>query len=138
MRNIDCCVCLEDNVVHYTQDFMLTKCKHPVCKECYTQLLCNECPLCRIPIYSLLVDIEKAIYNILFVRYKTFLNDIEYYDLIFLYGNWGVLVITKNEFEYVFSYRSKMIYMMTYYYLHCKPINSNIILNQKLCSNICV
>ena len=137
MRNIDCCVCLEDNVEHYTQDFMLTKCNHPVCKDCYMQLIISECPLCRIPIYSLLVDIEKAIYNVLFVRYKTFLNDIEYYDLIFLHGNWGVLVITKTK-EYVFLYRSKMVYMLTYYYLHCKPINSNIILKQKLCSNICV
>ena len=138
MRTIDCCVCLEDNVDHYTQDFMLTKCKHPICKDCYTQLIISKCPLCRIPIYSLLVDIEKAIYNVLFVRYETFLKDVEYHDLIFLYGNWGVLVITKNDFEYVFSYRSKMIYMMTYYYLHCKPINSNIILNQKNCCNICV
>ena len=132
MRTIDCCVCLEDNVDHYTQDFMLTKCKHPICKDCYTQLIISKCPLCRIPIYSLLVDIEKAIYNVLFVRYETFLKDVEYHDLIFLYGNWGVLVITKNDFEYVFSYRSKMIYMMTYYYLHCKPINSN----KKICSNM--
>ena len=132
MRNIDCCVCLEDNVLYYTQDFMLTKCKHPVCKECYIQLIISKCPLCRIPIYSLLVDIEKAIYNVLFVRYEKFLNNIEYYDLIFLYGNWGVLVITKIK-EYIFIlYISKMIYMMTYYYLHCKPINSN----KKICSNM--
>ena len=132
MRTIDCCVCLEDNVDHYTQDFMLTKCKHPICKDCYTQLIISKCPLCRIPIYSLLVDIEKAIYNVLFVRYEKFLNNIEYYDLIFLYGNWGVLVITKIK-EYIFIlYISKMIYMMTYYYLHCKPINSN----KKICSNM--
>jgi hypothetical protein len=137
MRSIDCCVCLEDNVEHYTHEFIITKCNHPICKNCYLQLIISECPLCRIRIYSLLADIEKAIYNVLFVRYEKFLNDIEYYDLIFLYGNWGVLIITKTK-EYVFLYRSKMIYMMTYYYLHCKPIKSNIIVNQKVCSSICV
>jgi hypothetical protein len=137
MRFTNCCVCLDDNIEHYTQEVITTKCSHPICKNCYTQLIISECPLCRIPIYSLLVDIEKAIHNILFVRYEKFLNDIEYHDLIFLNGNWGVLIITKIK-EYVFLYQSKIIYMMKYYYLHYKAINSNIILNQKFCSNICV
>ena len=71
MRKIDCCICLEDNVCHYTQEEMKTKCEHPVCKNCYFQLpQCPECPLCRMSIYSLLLDIKKAIFRVINVRYE--------------------------------------------------------------------
>lgn len=90
MRKIDCCICLEDNVCHYTQEEIETKCEHPVCKNCYFQLPQSECPLCRISISSLLLDIKKAIFHVINVRYEKLFRGSEniiYYVNIRRVGN---------------------------------------------------
>lgn len=40
-EKIECCVCLED------KKCLNLKCKHPLCKNCYQQLIRKICPLCR-------------------------------------------------------------------------------------------
>jgi hypothetical protein len=97
MRNINCCVCLEDNVCHYTQEEeMKTKCEHPVCRTCYFQLPQAECPLCRMSISSLLLDIQKAIFHVSNVRYEELFRGFEY----ILY-NVTIRRVGNNYFHYI-------------------------------------
>lgn len=96
MRNINCCVCLEDNVCHYTQEEMKAKCEHPVCKTCYFQLNQSECPLCRVSISSLLLDIQKAIFHVLNVRYEKLFSGFEH----ILY-NVTIRRVGNNYFHYI-------------------------------------
>ena len=139
MRTINCCVCLEDNVCHYTQEEIETKCEHPVCKNCYFQLNQPECPVCRTNIHSLFMDIKKAIFNVLNVRYENFLGDIEYSDILFGYFGIDILIIIKDDpvFEYSYLYKSLKREMEKYYYLHEKQIENNINIEQKVCDLIC-
>lgn len=84
----DCCVCLDNNVVHYASESISSICKHPVCLDCYKKLIENvdgekaKCPLCRCEIYSLRVDIDEAVNHINNVRYELILEKGEKYDEI--------------------------------------------------------
>jgi hypothetical protein len=126
MRLIDCCVCLEENVSHYNQekDIIIQKstCKHPVCKNCYFLLVKVECPLCRISIRNLLLDIKKAIFHILHIRYEKLLGDIKYIDIIFGYND---IFIVEPTFEYCFMYKNAIKDIAKFYYLHNKPYKKN-------------
>ena len=139
MRTINCCVCLEDNVYHYTQEDIESKCEHPLCKNCYFQLNQQECPLCRIPISSLLLDIKKAIFHILNVRYEKLFGDVEYINILFGYFGIDILLIIKDSpvYEYSYIYKSQREEMDKYYYLHNKNIEKNINIEQKVCPHIC-
>lgn len=138
MRNIDCCVCLDDNVLHYTQEEIKTTCRHPVCKNCYFQLIKQECPICGIHISSLFLDIQKAIFNIINVRYEKLYGDIDYINILFDYFDGHALLIIKddNYFEYYYKNSKKEI-IDQYYYLHSKHIEKDIKIEQKVCECIC-
>ena len=140
MRNIDCCVCLDENIIHYTQEDIKTKCKHPVCRNCYFQLTKLECPICGTCISSLFLDIQKAIFNILTVRYEKLYGDIDYINILFDYLDGYNLVIIKDDdttFEYSYYYKNAKKEIEKYYYLHSKHIEKNIQIEQKVCGYIC-
>jgi hypothetical protein len=69
----ECCVCLEDKIC------LNLKCKHPLCNNCYSQLVRKICPLCRenLVIYqnlfqilsSTFIEIGLFIFIVLFVYY---------------------------------------------------------------------
>ena len=74
---IDCCICYE-TAKKYTQAPSDTKCQHPVCMDCFKQLLEKECyengkkipcPLCRADIESPEIEIASAIDQIENVTY---------------------------------------------------------------------
>ena len=76
---VNCCICLDEDQINYTQEQVKTICKHPVCIECYKLLIektdidsCekSKCPLCRAYIYSVTVDIDKAIFSINNIKYE--------------------------------------------------------------------
>jgi len=139
MRNIDCCICLDENVLHYTQEDIKTTCRHPVCKNCYFQLTKQECPICAMHISSLFLDIQKAIFNIINVRYEKLYGDIDYINILFDYfGDDYALVIIKDDtyFEYYYKNSRKEI-IDQYYYLHNKHIEKDIKIEQKVCGCIC-
>lgn len=140
MRNTDCCVCLDENMIHYTQEDIQTTCKHPVCKNCYFQLTKQECPICGTCISSLFLDIQKAIFNILTVRYEKLYGDIDYINILFDYLDGYTLVIIKDDdttFEYSYYYKNAKKEIEKYYYLHGKHIENNIKIEQKVCGHIC-
>ena len=84
----DCCICLDNNVAHYASENITSICKHPVCLDCYKKLIENitgekaKCPLCRVDIYSLRVDLDEALHHINNVRYESILEVGEKYDEI--------------------------------------------------------
>lgn len=127
MRKIDCCVCLDENVYHYTQEDIQSKCEHPVCKNCYYQLTNSECPLCRTEISSLLLNVKKAIYHVLNVRYDD-LVEYEYFNLFFDFYVYEFVVVF-NDYYY---YEQK-----EFDYLHNKHIETDIQIEQKVCTQIC-
>jgi hypothetical protein len=74
---IDCCICL-DISIKYTQVPNSSKCEHPVCVDCFKQLLEKECyengkkipcPLCRAEIESPEIEISSAIEQVENVTY---------------------------------------------------------------------
>ena len=95
MSLIECCVCLDD-AEHYTNNTLVSKCKHPICKNCYTDMInkvCIEdgsnmkCPLCRTPIKDDYTDINMAIDRVKTTFYECILdtkclykNEIVYID----------------------------------------------------------
>lgn len=147
MRKIDCCICLEDNVCHYTQEEMKTKCEHPVCETCYFQLpQCPECPLCRMSIssFSFFIGANYLIeYSDDSRSYKA-INAFEYdYDRVFINDDgYTDESYTDDEIEYdnlySYSFSNKKREMDQYYYLHEKHIENNINIEQKVCDLICV
>ena len=75
---IECCVCY-DTAKKYTKIPSETKCEHPVCTDCFKQLLfkhCYEdgkkipCPLCRFPIESPELEVSSAIERIENLTYE--------------------------------------------------------------------
>lgn len=80
---ISCCICLDDNMCNYTPECVNTICKHPVCVDCYKQLIEKtdinsgekaKCPLCRVDIHSVQVEIEQAIYSINNISYECLID----------------------------------------------------------------
>ena len=55
MKKVDCCICLNNNLQHYSDCRIETICKHPVCIDCFKKLSSLQllCPLCRVPIQKL-------------------------------------------------------------------------------------
>jgi hypothetical protein len=126
-------------VLHYTQEEIKTKCRHPVCKNCYFQLIKQECPICGMHISSLFLDIQKAIFNIINVRYEKLYGDIDYINILFDYfdDDYALIIIKDdNYFEYYYKNSKKEI-IDQYYYLHSKHIEKDIKIEQKVCECIC-
>ena len=136
MRKIDCCVCLDNNVCHYTQEDIKTKCEHPVCKNCYFQLQNSECPLCRTDIYSIYIDVKKAIFNILNVRYEKLLGDINYSNLLFDMWGYEFIIILRRRREHPRMKRPRYE-IEKYFYLMNRYIEKDIKIDLKVCPQIC-
>ena len=138
MRKIDCCICLDENVCHYTDEDIKSKCEHPVCKNCYFQLPKEECPLCRTEIRSLIMDIKKAIYHVLNVRYeKLFGDDVSYVNILFV-DTWGYdfIIILRRRRPHPRMKRPRYE-IEQYYYLENRFIEKDIHMKQKVSPQIC-
>ena len=112
----DCCVCLEF-AVKYTSDVSESKCPHPVCADCYKQLDAKLCPLCRVPIKSLRLDIESAIYNITNFENVCILDYGEKVDEIIFDDYTDEIYFINYEMEH-FKPLSKRMEIKQYYYQH--------------------
>ena len=88
-KNMDCPVCLEDNVIETNIHYM--ECLHFVCDYCYDKLLSNSCPLCRQEI------------TLPFNRGRTFIeneNNLPNEDVIFFENDFVIPIMRKNRSEY--------------------------------------
>ncbi len=74
----DCCICLETSK-KYTQEKNTSKCEHPVCEQCFKEMIEKECfqgkkkipcPLCRVEIESIEIELSSAISHIENVTYE--------------------------------------------------------------------
>ena len=136
MGKIDCCVCFDENVCHYTDEDIKSKCIHPVCRNCYFQLPKEECPVCRTEISNLVMDIKKAIFNILNVRYENLFGDIKYSNILFDVLGYDFLIILRRRREHP---RMKLprYEIEKYFYLMNRYIEKDIQIDLKVCPQIC-
>jgi len=135
MGKIDCCICLDENVCHYTDEDIKTKCIHPVCKNCYFQLPKEECPLCRKGMSSLIMDIKKAIFNILNVRYEKLIR-INYVNVLFDIWGYEFLIILRRRREHARMKRPRYE-IEQFFYLMNTYIEKDIQIELKVCPQIC-
>lgn len=123
----DCCICLEISE-KYTQKASDTKCSHPVCKDCFKQMIEKECfqnqkkipcPLCRIEIESPEIEIASAIDHIKNVSYECIYDptldicdDMIFFDeeIIFvIYEDVEVVKTSRKNQLKKFNYMNKII-----------------------------
>jgi len=103
---IECCICYEISN-KYTQQPSDTKCKHPVCVNCFKQMIDKECyeehkkilcPICRIEIESPEIEISSAIDRVENITYECIYDQkVDKCDeIIFLYDD---IIFINYEYE---------------------------------------
>ena len=79
MNMIECCICYDEKTPKYTQQPSNTNCEHPVCVNCFKEMIDKECyeehkkipcPLCRAEIESPELEIAAAIDQVENVTYE--------------------------------------------------------------------
>jgi len=124
---IECCICYETSD-KYTQQPCETKCEHPVCVDCFKQMIEKECyekhkkipcPICRTEIESPEIEIAAAIFQVENVTYESifdpsvdqcdemiFLDD----DIIFInYEYYEADKTSKRSQIRKFNYMNKIV-----------------------------
>lgn len=103
---IECCICYEKSE-KYTQQPSKTKCEHPVCVDCFKQMIEKECyeehkkipcPICRTEIESPEIEIATAINQIENVTYECIYDPTvdQCDEIIFLYDD---IIFVKYEYD---------------------------------------
>jgi len=119
---IECCVCYYI-CEKYTHIPTQTKCKHPVCVDCFKKIIPNNnkklCPLCRVEIRNLDIEISLAVNYIKnFKKSQIDLSSLlNQYDDIIFYNSFITLVTYKKVLftptqikkESKFKYMNKII-----------------------------
>ena len=107
MSFIECCVCFE-NDKRYTQVKSDSKCQHPVCVNCFKEMIDKECfkgrkkipcPLCTVDIESPEIELASAIDHIENVSYER-IYDPEIHicdEMIFLEDE--IIFVTYEDIE---------------------------------------